>query len=308
MKLDLNINALQNFVITADMGNITNAAERLYMTQPTLSRQLAGIEDMLGTKLFERRKYGIALTPEGEAFYDQCRKLLKAYGEFESYALSFRHIISGSLTIAYQKASEDMMMFLNSDFLRTYPNVNIENQRQASANFLNLLDRNDLDLAIMYGFEAEQYSHNLRSIRIGELPNVLMVSDQNPLAKRKEVRMEELVNERFILPSKGNSPKRVDQITATCRAAGFMPQVAASAVDIIDFVMDVIRYDGVAVMPKIPSLETNSQIRFIELADYPEKSYPIHLIWNTTNSNPLVQTYLSFVEKYLHNSRFAEES
>ncbi|MBQ6662155.1 MAG: LysR family transcriptional regulator [Firmicutes bacterium] len=306
MKLDLNINAIQNFVTVADMGNITNAAEQLFITQPTLSRQLAAIEEMLSTKLFDRKKFGVTLTPEGNAFYQQCRKLMKAYEEFESHAMGFQSLVTGTLNIAYQKASEDLMMFLNSDFLRTYPNVTITNYRQASTNLLNLLGRNDLDLALMYGNEVEQSTHAVRSIQVGELPNVLMVSRQNPLAERKSVHIAELKDENFVLPSKSNSPRRSDQIVETCRKAGYMPQVAAVAINMVDFIMDVVRYDGVAIMPLIPSLESNQHVKFIELEGYPEKTYPIHLVWNPANTSPLLQTYIDFAENYVYNMAHAK--
>ena len=51
MNFELNINIIRNFVTVAEMGNITNAAEKLYITQPTLSRQISSLESSLNVAL-----------------------------------------------------------------------------------------------------------------------------------------------------------------------------------------------------------------------------------------------------------------
>lgn len=298
MKIDLNINTIENFVIVAEMGNITNAAEKLYITQPTLSRQLLGLEESLNVSLLVRKKNGVSLTAEGEVFYKQCKKLIKAYEEFISKAFEFRNIVVGSLSVAYQKAGEDMMLHFNSGFLREHPNVTITNYRQASRNLVDLLSTKELDFAFIYAGELERGHKHIRSIKVGELKNMVMVSQTNPLAQKERVHLSELSKEMFVLPSKSNAPRKAAEVIAGCESSGFSPQIVSDAVNIVDYILDIVRYDAVAILPYILNVEDSTQVKYLELDGY-EPKYPIHLAWNETNSNPILNTYLSFVERQL---------
>ena len=64
----MDIRVLEYFLVTAQEENITKAAQRLHLTQPTLSRQLKQLEDELGTILFERTNHSVLLTNEGILF------------------------------------------------------------------------------------------------------------------------------------------------------------------------------------------------------------------------------------------------
>jgi DNA-binding transcriptional LysR family regulator len=74
----------RTFVTVADLGSVSKAALRLHVAQPALSRQIRGLEQELGLKLFDRVGRRLVLTGEGEQLLDDCRSLLdcaKAVGE-----------------------------------------------------------------------------------------------------------------------------------------------------------------------------------------------------------------------------------
>ncbi|MBO4789629.1 MAG: LysR family transcriptional regulator, partial [Oxalobacter sp.] len=72
----MKIRVLRYFLETARLGSITRAAERLYVTQPTLSRQLKALEDELGKQLFERGSTSIRLTDEGRLLKERAEDIL----------------------------------------------------------------------------------------------------------------------------------------------------------------------------------------------------------------------------------------
>ena len=74
----MSLDQLKTFVAIAEQGTMTAAAQKLHITQPPLSRQLASLEDELQTKLFERRPRGMQLAPAGEAFLVHARRILAA--------------------------------------------------------------------------------------------------------------------------------------------------------------------------------------------------------------------------------------
>lgn len=74
----MSLDQLRTVVAIADVGTVTAAAEKLHISQPPLSRQLADLEDELGTRLFERRPRGMRLMPAGEVFVAHARQILAA--------------------------------------------------------------------------------------------------------------------------------------------------------------------------------------------------------------------------------------
>lgn len=298
MKYDLNIGTIKNFMTVAEMGNITNAAERLYITQPTLSRQISSLEEMLNITLLDRNKNGVILTDAGKSFYEQCRNLVKAYDDFLGHAFEFQNIVVGTLKVAHQKSSEETVIDFHSVFLQTYPNVTIKNFRQDSRNFVNELISGELDVAYLYGRELQHSYKNIKSLQVGTLRNMLLVSRDNPLSKQERVHLSELKDERFILPSKSNSPYKAAEIIRACESYGFIPQCMGNADAMMDYLLGVVRFKGVTILPYMHNVEESDQVKYVELDGY-EQQYPIHVAWNETNTNPVLSTYLAFIERQL---------
>lgn len=239
---------------------------------------------------------GVILTNAGKTFYEYCKAYIRAYDEFMGKALEFQGMVAGSLNIGHQKSSEEMVIDFHSSFLKAYPNVTIKNFRQSNENFINGLISGLYDFAYIYGRELKRSYKNVKSIHVGTLYNKLLISCTNPLARRDTIHMSELKDELFILPSKSNSPCKAVEIINGCVQNGFTPQIAAHAESIVDYVLGVVQYDGVTILPYMRNMEDSNQVKYLELEGY-EKEYPIHLAWNTTNTNPVLSTYLDFIQK-----------
>src|SRR3984893_16326884 len=72
----LELRHLRYFVAVADAGSFTHAAERIFITQPTLSQQIRRLEQIVGTPLLHRRREGLRLTPAGGVLLDASRNVL----------------------------------------------------------------------------------------------------------------------------------------------------------------------------------------------------------------------------------------
>ena len=154
---------IQYFLIAAERLNFTAAAEQLYITQPSLSRQIAAIEDELGVKLFDRTNNIVRLTNAGKALYD---RLTVFYRDYQSIVKEVRDISSGSrghlnLAILEDQYMPDLLTDSIRCLLQEHPGseINIV-RRDTRALFSGLLD-GSLDAGLMlvydqftdYGFQ-----------------------------------------------------------------------------------------------------------------------------------------------------------
>ena len=95
----MNIRDLRYIVALADVGHFRRAAERCFVSQPTLSSQVRKVEEELGVVLFERSNKWVRLTPIGEQVVDKAREALRIVGEIEEVAQDFRDPNVGSLRV-----------------------------------------------------------------------------------------------------------------------------------------------------------------------------------------------------------------
>ena len=117
----------RTFVTVVDEGNITKAAEKLFVSQPALSYRLRHLEDSVGYSLLLRTTEGITLTPQGEIYYDYCKRMLHDRESLEHALISSTGKIQGTLKIAssINFADYELPQLLQS-FREQYPDVHIQ--------------------------------------------------------------------------------------------------------------------------------------------------------------------------------------
>ena len=139
-------NLIRGFVAVVEQGSLTRAAQKLGLSQPTLSRQIAELESTVGAALFERVARGLKLTAAGETFVEPARHMMAAARALSMTAASQEHALSGSVRIT---ASEMVSAFVLPPILAqmavVYPDIQIE--VVASNQISNLLER-EADIAI----------------------------------------------------------------------------------------------------------------------------------------------------------------
>ena len=126
----MKISSLKYFVAIAESGSFNQAAKKLYVAQPSLTKSIKLMEDELGVMLFERNKSGIKLTPEGEKIYRESQIILDYYD-------GWMHLSSGNepMTI-YAYAHISLVGFLipklHIPFQRSHANVLLKYQTDAA--------------------------------------------------------------------------------------------------------------------------------------------------------------------------------
>jgi DNA-binding transcriptional LysR family regulator len=136
----------------AQVGSISKAAEKLYVTQPSLSRCIQKLEADLGTELFKRTPDGLKVTAAGECYTASAQVILQTYKEMEIRISHLNQLQAGRLTVG-------TTVFLGSIvlpriirvFAELYPNIEIRIVEGVSIEIENMIFRGAVDLGILHG-------------------------------------------------------------------------------------------------------------------------------------------------------------
>lgn len=141
---------LRCFVVLADELHFGRAAERLHMTQPPLSRQIQVLERILGVDLFNRTSRRVSLTPAGETFLHQARRIVRLS---EAAALSARRVWSGEagrVSIGFTAVSGyDLVPRIVKSAARTLPGLELQLNELVSSDQYEALHTGMIDLALV---------------------------------------------------------------------------------------------------------------------------------------------------------------
>lgn len=166
-------NLARAFLVTAEEGSLSAAARALGLTQPTLSRQVAGLEEELGVALFERVGRGLELTPSGAELLEQVRAMGDAAGNLKLTAAGQSTTIEGSICIsATDLVAIIVMPILVQKLRRLYPDITVE---LIVSNTLSDLKRREADIAIRAMQPGEP---DLIARKIGDITGHLYASEK----------------------------------------------------------------------------------------------------------------------------------
>lgn len=123
----MELRVLEYYLMVAREENITRAAETLHITQPTLSRQIAQMEDELGVKLFHRGKHNITLTEDGLLLKRRAQEIVELAEKTKQELTHDAKDLSGTISIGSGEAkSMHLLAELIAGFRRKHPKVNFD--------------------------------------------------------------------------------------------------------------------------------------------------------------------------------------
>lgn len=193
----MELRVLRYFLAVAQEKNITHAAEKLLISQPTLSKQLSDLETELGTKLFIRGHKEITLTSEGDYLRSRAEEIIdltdKTFANIQT-----DQVISGELTLGAGE-SIGMKRIINviSGITQDYPDVKIHLVSGNADEMESMLNRGTLDFAVLMG---ERPLENYHYLKIPEMDQwgVLMLKD-NLLAQKETINPTDLIDKPLLL-------------------------------------------------------------------------------------------------------------
>ncbi len=190
---------LRAFCGAAQTGSISKAAERLHLSQPSVTLQIQALERELDVTLFERRGPKIALTPDGRNLYEIAQPLVHGVDTLsDTFAASSGNLASGELSIA---AGEATLLYLLPEFIKRftdkYPGIRIKLQNVTGRDGLALLRADEADFAVGSFIEKPD---DVTYFPVFNYDPMLIVPLDHPLARKKNLKLEDVSPFGLILP------------------------------------------------------------------------------------------------------------
>ena len=237
---------LESFVEVARHGNVSRAAEALYLTQPAITARLKSLEHDLGVELFVRTHRGMKLTDAGRAFLPYAERTLATVDEGRQLITHLKLGTSGELLIAAAPAvSTYLLPGILRGFRTTHPHVRLGVRTGHTEEVLDLVLRGEAHIGL-----GRPIRHtDVELIPVFEDEMVLVVSARHPFASRGKVRMDELADERLILFDRTSS---YHELTSSLfRNAGIVP-ASTLELDNVEAAKKMVQQGlGIALLPRM---------------------------------------------------------
>jgi len=207
---------LECMVAVAEQLNFRKAAEACFITQPALSLQIQQLETLLGTRLFERDRRRVLLTPAGEALVPRARAALAELDALVEAARVLHDPLAGTLRLGViPTVAPYALPAVIPALRRKFPRLRLLLQEEPTARLVELTQNGRLDLCLL-ALEADLGGLETRALYFD--PFVLAVPAGHALAARKQATEADLAEEEVLLLEDGHCLR--EQALALCRRSG----------------------------------------------------------------------------------------
>lgn len=263
----ISLKQFKYFVEIVEAGSYSRAAEKLYIAQSALSRQIKELEDELQTQLLTRDARQFELTPAGQLFFERAKRILE---EIDDTVVQARHVGQGAQGVIRLQHSSSVILTpqitaaLNR-LLDEFPGVTLDVSMLPSENQTLEIEEGRADIGLLRLPTLRRHPHiHVRRISTERL--MVAVSRHSPLAAREDVDLASLRDEAFIsIPHKDRGGLSY-LVANLCLEQGFFPKPAralsrkSSQLNLIEANL------GIAIVPECMRLTAPAGVRFISLS------------------------------------------
>ena len=288
---------LKYFVTVADERNITRAAGRLRVAQPSLSRQLSDLENEVGVKLLERGRHGVTMTAAGREFHRRAKALLSDAARAADAARIAGGAIAGRLTVGFPTGLHlDHLAPVIQAFRAKHPLAAFVFAHALPAAQLKSLRDGSLDVAFV---TLPAQLHGMEHCVVWRVPFEVVMPETHRLARRKSLDFHDLTGEDFVFCTRDSRPEFYDEFFRHCTNAGFRPQVVQEVGGYPTTLLALIGLGvGLSVVPHFDRAEGIRGIVWRPLAR-PKLWSDFALVWPRKAASPLLREFVMLAQQML---------
>ncbi|MFT6868208.1 MAG: DNA-binding transcriptional LysR family regulator [Cyclobacteriaceae bacterium] len=292
MSYQLELRHFKYFKAVAEELSFRKAADKLFIAQPGLSRQIIQMEEILNAKLFERTKRNVQLTPAGTYLKGEVDFILNHLETTTRQVALLNKGESGEIRIGFVgSAIHQVLPKFMMQLSQKFPDIHTTLQELPNNEQIEAIEKDKLDIGFV---RVSNVSADLTMVPVHEDTFSVVLPANHPISETNFNHLGQLSDEKFILFSSDYSPQYYDKIISICQDQGFQPQISHKSVHAFTIFKLVESGLGIAIVPT--SLVEGYQlgIRSIELKSIPQRTV-LSAIWKPKNRNHTVQNAIRFL-------------
>jgi LysR family hydrogen peroxide-inducible transcriptional activator len=279
---DIKLKDLRYLVAVADSRHFGRAAQRCFVSQPTLSAQLKKLEQYLGTQLIERRPNNVSLTDAGEQIVARARRILETSDEVVTLARAHRDPLAGRLRVALLPTIGPYLLPRVSQAIRrALPRLELHLYEYQTAQILEKLRGGELDLGIL---ALPVQLDGLEARELFAEPFTVALPDRHRLAKRERIQVADLEGETLLLLEEGHCLR--DQALEVCSRIGAGENQDFRATSLETLRQMVATGAGVTLLPELATKGAYGDARGVVVLPFARPAPVRHVgaVWRKTTA------------------------
>ncbi len=284
---------IKYFLVLAEELHFRRAAEKLFIAQPALSRQIKDLEEQLGTVLFKRDKRNVSLTLAGRYLQQEGYQLLKKVDMIKESIADLGSTMTGVINIGYiGSAMVEILPNLIHEMNERFPEVRTNLIESTTQNLLNQLMDGQID--VMIGRPHQSIEH-VQSDLILRDSTVLVVASKSKREINQDFTLGDLKEVPFIIYPRSAGSDFRNQIVSRCNAHGFFPKVKHESINAFSILKLVEKDIGISVMPQSIVQQYNMRVKYLKMEDL---EIPLDLVisYRTDLDQELIKTVVTLVK------------
>ncbi|GLR19098.1 LysR family transcriptional regulator [Portibacter lacus] len=295
MCYQLELRHLRYFLAVAEDLHFRKAAERLFISQPGLSKQIKEMEVGMGVKLFDRHNRKVELTQAGEFLKVELKNYFSGLEHIIEHAKLLNDGLLGDLKIGYvgsamQKIIPDLLLAFRKHHPKVLFNLEeIDNQGQ-----IDRLFSHDIDIGFV---RLEKIPRGLKSIPVLNETFSLVLPKDHPINDENFVNLAQLKDASFILFNEKYSPSYFENVMQIFEDNHFTPNVTHNTIHASSIYKLVENNFGLSIVPQSLKPSFVEGVKFIDLENIPQRTV-LSAVWNLNNRNPILKNFLEKIESH----------
>jgi LysR family hydrogen peroxide-inducible transcriptional activator len=208
----MNLRDLQYLIAVAETLHFGQAAQRCFVSQPTLSGQIKKLEQTLGVTIFERTRRSVVITPAGEGILSHARIIMEQADAMKQLARSFQDPVAGSLQLgAIPTISPYLLPLILQPLRKNYPQMRLVLSEERTDILLKRLSNHEIDAALL---ATRHDDSDFKSIALFREPFWLAFQQNHALYNKEEISQQDLNDTELLLLAEGHC--LADQVMEVC--------------------------------------------------------------------------------------------
>ena len=284
---------LRYFQIVAQELHFRKAAEKLFITQPALSRQIKQLEEYVGAELFKRDKRNVSLTKAGEYLLKESQFMFDHLGFIKDNIKHISRGDEGEIRIGFVgSAMQSVIPTLLKKINKESPGIHFVLTELTNQDQVDLVRNDQLDIGFI---RTMRLPDGLIKKDVFEETFCLVMPKSHPISSSNFKSISDLKDESFILFSSQYSHGYYDKIMSIFEDQGFTPKVAHESVHANTIFRLVENELGIGIVPSSLKEGFNLNIKFIDLEKIPQRT-TLSAIWKEESRNPILKSVVDFLE------------